>query len=116
MSRLIDLKHLAMVRGLPCMISRADYYSHSTGRSQAHHLLKPNIDKFSNKGFNIKSNDSEVIPLCVYHHMILHSKFGSEKEFFKNYGMKETSGQEYAKQLYEGNPNWIDDSEDDLPF
>jgi len=30
--------------------------------------------------------------------------------------MKETSGQEYAKQLYEGNPNWIDDSEDDLPF
>lgn len=94
------------------MISRADYYSHSTGRSQAHHLLRPSTN-IPREG--MKTSDFEVIPLCAYHHMILHSKYGTEKLFFEHYGMKENAGQLYAKQLSTGNSNLIDD-DDDLPF
>ena len=48
----------------------------------------------------------------MFHHQELHTKFGDEFKFFKHYGMKETAGQEYAKELYENK----DLEDDDLPF
>jgi len=115
--RIIDAKHLMWVRTLPCFIRSAGFYTHSEV-VQAHHLLKPNKGfKDTNKRMGVKANDADVIPLCYYHHSLLHTKFGTEKKFFKYYGMKENAGQEYAKQLYAGNQNWIDEEkEDDLPF
>ena len=103
------------VRTLPCFIRSAGFYTHSEV-VQAHHLLKPNKGfKDTNKRMGVKANDADVIPLCYYHHSLLHTKFGTEKKFFKYYGMKENAGQLYAKQLSTGNSNLIDD-DDDLPF
>ena len=82
------------------------------GSIQAHHLLKPSDGK---RGWSLKAGDNQVIPLCVFHHAQLHTKFGNEFKFLEHYGFKKTAGQEYAEQLYQGNPNWINDS-DDLPF
>jgi|TARA_B110000977_G_C10915027_1_gene430802 hypothetical protein len=115
--RLVNQKHLMWVRTLPCFIRSAGFLTHSEA-IQAHHLLKPNKGyKETNKRMGVKSNDSDVIPLCYYHHSLLHTKFGTEENFFKHYGMSPDAGQKYAKQLYEGNQNWIDeDQEDDLPF
>tara|TARA_R110001592_G_scaffold113550_2_gene312769 strand:+ start:13611 stop:13922 length:312 start_codon:yes stop_codon:yes gene_type:complete len=101
------------VRTLPCFISRSGFLS-CNGNVQAHHLLKP---KSGYRGWGLKSHDSECIPLCQFHHAQLHTKFGNEFKFFEKYGFRKTAGQEYAEQLYKGNPNYIDEErEDDLPF
>lgn len=84
------------------------------GSIQAHHLLKPSDGK---RGWSLKAGDDQVIPLCVFHHAQLHTKFGNEFKFFEHYGFRKTAGQEYAKQLCEGNQNWYDnDNDNDLPF
>ena len=83
------------------------------GSIQAHHLLKPSDGK---RGWSLKAGDDQVIPLCVFHHAQLHTKYGNEFKFFEHYGFKKTAGQEYAEQLYAGNQIWINDSDDDLPF
>ena len=105
------------VRTLPCFIRSAGFYTHSEV-VQAHHLLKPNKGfKDTNKRMGVKADDSDVIPLCYYHHSLLHTKFGTEENFFKHYGMSPNAGMEYAKQLYKGNSNYIDEELiDDLPF
>tara|TARA_R100001440_G_scaffold72257_1_gene95878 strand:- start:4426 stop:4686 length:261 start_codon:yes stop_codon:yes gene_type:complete len=82
------------------------------GVVQAHHLLKPNDGfKGTSSRFGVKSNDSDVIPLCQFHHSQLHTKFGDEYKFLKHYGFKEDAAQKYAKELYERGQ--IDS---DLPF
>ena len=114
--RILDAKHLMLVRTLPCFIRSAGFLSHSEV-VQAHHLLKPNKGfKNTNKRMGVKADDSDVIPLCYYHHSLLHTKFGTEEKFFKHYGMSSDAGQNYAKQLYEGNQTWIYESDSDLPF
>ena len=95
------------VCSLPCFISRAGYMS-CQGVVQAHHLLKP---ESGHRGWGLKAHDSEVIPLCQFHHAQLHTKFGNEFKFLKHYGFKEDAAQKYAKQLYERGQ--IDS---DLPF
>jgi len=82
------------------------------GSIQAHHLLKPSDGK---RGWSLKAGDDQVIPLCQFHHAQLHTKFGNEFKFFEYYGFRKTAGQEYAKQLCEGNQNWYD-NDNDLPF
>ena len=65
----------------------------------------------------VKANDSDVIPLCYYHHALLHTKFGTEENFFKHYGMSPNAGMQYAAQLYSGDSSYINDEQiDDLPF
>lgn len=67
------------------------------------------------RGFGLKAHDSEVIPLCQYHHAQLHTKFGNEIKFLKHYGFKETAAQEYAKQLWKRGSD-IYECNDELPF
>ena len=110
--RIVNQKHLMWVRTLPCFISKSGFLS-CNGSIQAHHLLKPSDGK---RGWSLKAGDNEVIPLCQFHHAQLHTKFGNEYKFFAYYGFKEKAGQEYAKQLYKGDQNWISESFDDLPF
>lgn len=99
------------VKTLPCMVSRAGFLS-CNGPIQVHHLLKPSDGK---RGMSLKSGDDQVIPLCMYHHQELHTKFGDEFAFFKHYGFKKDYGQKYAKDLYERTLHYEDD-DDDLPF
>ena len=84
--RLTNQKHLMWVRTLPCFISRSGFLS-CNGSIQAHHLLKPSDGK---RGWSLKAGDDQVIPLCVFHHAQLHTKFGNEFKFFEHYGFKKT--------------------------
>jgi len=104
-------KHLAYIRSLPCSICKAGFLSHHKS-VQAHHLLKPWI---GTRGISMKADDRNVIPLCLYHHHLLHSKFGSEKALFENYGMKSDFAKSYAQQLWETGST-LTDIDDELPF
>ena len=109
--RFVDKEHLAWVRQQPCLIKQAGFYS-CKGVVQAHHLLKPYI---GSRGMNLRSGDQNVISLCVHHHAELHTKYGSEKAFFKNVGLPENYGKEMAYKLYEKS-KFHRELDDDLPF
>ena len=109
--RIVDKKHLEYVASLPCFIARAGFYS-CNGPIQVHHLLKTSDGK---RGWGLKAGDDQVIPLCMFHHAQLHTKFGNEIKFLKHYGFKETAAQEYAKQLWERSSDFYE-SDDSLPF
>jgi len=109
--RFVDKEHLAWVRQQPCLIKQAGFYS-CKGVVQAHHLLKPYI---GSRGMNLRSGDQNVIPLCLNCHAKLHTKYGSEKAFFKNFGLPENYGKEMAYKLYEKS-KFYRDLDDDLPF
>ena len=87
-------KHLKEVSEMPCCVN--DFSC--GGEVQAHHLLKPFRGE---RGMGMKASDDNVIPLCQYHHSVLHDRVGNEFKFFVKYGRKETFGQELARKLYE---------------
>lgn len=109
--RIVNKKHLLYVSTLPCFITKAGFMSCS-GPIQVHHLLKPSDGK---RGWSLKAGDNEVIPLCMYHHAQLHTKYGNEFKFLARYGFKKTAAQEYAKQLWEKKCDFFED-DNDLPF
>ena len=95
------------------MICKAGFLTHG-GPIQAHHLLKP---KSKLRGFGLRANDDEVIPLCMYHHQKLHTKFGDEHKFLKNYGFKDDAAIKHAEEIYQQYQyENSDDYKDDLPF
>lgn len=104
-------KHLEYVASLPCLISKAGYYSHSS-TVQVHHLLKPYVGK---RGMSLRSGDENVIPLCFKHHSMLHTKFGSESAFFAHFGLPADFGQYWARIYFEKRNAQID-NDSDLPF
>jgi len=110
--RFQDKKHLEYIASLPCLLCKAGFYSHSRG-VQVHHLLKPSDKK---RGMSLKSGDDQVIPLCHHHHTMLHVKFGDEFKFFKNFGLPETFGQEWANKLYKKIDDTKTSDDDNLPF
>lgn len=91
------------------MIQRSGFMSCS-GPTQVHHLLKPADGK---RGWSLRAGDDQVVPLCMYHHAELHTKYGNEFKFFKHYGFKEDAGQVYAKELFDEK---CGENTDDLPF
>lgn len=111
--RLIDKQHLLYVSRKPCMISRSGFLS-CNGPIQVHHLLKPSDGK---RGWSLKAGDDQVVPLCMFHHAQLHTKYGNEFKFFEHYGFKKDAGQIYAKELYDKTFSELNnESDDDLPF
>lgn len=84
-----------------------------SGPIQVHHLLKPSDGK---RGWSLKAGDNEVIPLCMYHHAQLHTKYGNEFKFLARYGFKKTAAQEYAKQLWKQKSSEWNQDDSDLPF
>tara|TARA_R100001510_G_C7639058_1_gene196827 strand:+ start:1276 stop:1614 length:339 start_codon:yes stop_codon:yes gene_type:complete len=109
--RIVDKKHLEYVGSLPCFISKSGFMS-CVGPIQVHHLLKPSDNK---RGWSLKAGDNQVIPLCMFHHAQLHTKFGNEFKFLKHYGFKQNAAQEYAKTLWENKQDYYE-IDDDLPF
>lgn len=91
------------------MIQRSGFMSCS-GPTQVHHLLKPADGK---RGWSLRAGDDQVVPLCMFHHAELHTKYGNEFKFFKHYGFKEDAGQVYAKELFDEE---CGENTDDLPF
>lgn len=109
--RIQDKEHLLRVKNLPCMICKAGFYTHDRV-VQAHHLLRPTSGM---RGFGLKAHDSEVVPLCMFHHAQLHTKFGNEHKFFRHYGFKDGAEQKYAAELY-AQTIWDREHDSDLPF
>ena len=108
--RFVDKEHLAWVRQQSCLMKQLGFYS-CEGSVEAHHLLQPST------GFRagIKSADSECLPLCRKHHALIHTKFGTEKAFFKSFGLPANYGKEMARKLYESSKSYRE-LDDDLPF
>lgn len=102
-----------VVRTKPCMLCKAGFYTHSQ-EIQAHHLLKPASGL---RGFGLRANDNEVVPLCSHHHHMLHTKFGNEHKFLRKFGFTEDAMRDYAQDLFQ-EYEYInsEDYQDDLPF
>lgn len=112
--RYVNKDFLKYVTTLPCCIAQGGFYSCS-GPIQAHHLLKPYDKK---RGMSLKAGDNNAIPLCMYHHQLLHTKFGDEYKFFANYGLKKDFGKKKAKELFDkfNNRSSYLDEDNYLPF
>lgn len=70
-------KHIDYIHTLSCCCSNSE----CNGVVQVHHLLKP-FDGI--RGMGMKSNDKNLVPLCVYHHNELH-RMGNEYKFSYKY-------------------------------
>ena len=78
-----NIQHVKNVVEMPCCLRQ---YGGCEYGVQAHHLLKP---MFGTRGMSMRSDDSNVIPLCYKHHSQLHrtgneSKFNSENLIILN--------------------------------
>jgi hypothetical protein len=90
-------EHLESVARMQCCLKTFRLATNCSGPTQAHHLLKP-YDGV--RGMGMRSNDKNVIPLCMKHHQELHTKYGSEKSFFEAYGQEESFGKTVAEALF----------------
>ena len=77
-SRFKSKEHLNWVRQLGCSVQCRE----CNGPIQAHHLMKPWDGE---RGMGMKANDKNVVPLCFFHHHVLHTQFGDEHKFFESY-------------------------------
>ena len=77
------------------------------GPVQAHHLLKPWT---GSRGMGMKSNDKNVIPLCMRHHMMLHKR-GDEIAFFQEMIGCEGHGKATAEAIWRISPFGENDDE-----
>ena len=108
--RFVDKEHLSWVRQQPCLIKQLGFYS-CEGLVEAHHLLQPST------GFRggVKSGDDQCLPICRKHHALLHTKYGTEKAFFKSFGLPANYGKEMARKLYKSRKSY-GELDDDFPF
>ena len=90
-------EHLQFVASHFCCLSK---YSSEwcRGSVQAHHLLKP-YDGI--RGMGMRAGDNNCVPLCQYHHALLHNRYGNEDEFWKAFGLTEDFGRINAKILWD---------------
>ena len=109
--RFVCREHLEFVANMQCCFKTMKISQNCKGPTQAHHLLRP-WDGV--RGMGMKSSDRNVIPLCMYHHGLLHTKYGSEKAFFEAYNLTENIGKVLARNLWEDYQP--DDIDSDLPF
>ena len=49
----------------------------------------------------MKAGDNNCVPLCQYHHALLHDRFGNEDKFWKAFGLTEDYGRINAKILWD---------------
>ena len=84
-------KHLTFIRSLPCMIVISG--ENCNNNSIAHHLTF-----CGGQGRGTKESDSKTVPLCPYHHSMLHNI--GEKEFWKQVGIPLKMVEAYADKLW----------------
>lgn len=90
-------QHVEEVSMLRCCLSVFANARDCNGSTQAHHLLKP---WDGSRGMSLRANDKNVIPLCYFHHAMLHTKLGTEANLFTKYNLKSDFGKEYAEHLF----------------
>ena len=88
-------EYLAWVASHECLIATLTN-KRCSSNVQAHHLLKTH----GIKGMGLRNADNESIPLCFDCHQKLHDVYGSESQFFEDYGLIDSVGIDYAKHLF----------------
>lgn len=91
--RVKNLKHLKMVRALPCMLCRLEPCG------VAHHLLRAD----PTRGMGRKAGDNWAVPLCPSHHDQLHNdglNSVAEDVFFMSRGWPYDRVKRYAAELW----------------
>ena len=73
------------------------------GATEVHHLLKP---WDGGRGMGLKATDRNVIPLCHWHHAMLHDQHGNEDAFWKFLGQESTFGRQLALTLWMQSPHY----------
>lgn len=90
-----NTKHLKFIDSLPCLFCG--------GQSTHHHLLRVGCEflqptaetaglmfpKIKSKGVGTKSDDRFCLPVCPYHHQIIH-QHGNDVAFLKMCGIEES--------------------------
>lgn len=94
--RYVNKLHLSWIHNQRCIVGDDKCQS----PLQAHHLLKP-FDGI--KGMGRKSNDKNLVPLCLYHHTELHT-MGSETKFSQKYFGDSESLKVLAQQFWLKSP------------
>ena len=94
-------KHLIYVSLQQCCLNVVSE-DWCNGNVQAHHLLKPFDGK---RGMGMKASDKNVVPLCYYHHALLHDKNGDEDSFWIKFSLPEDFGRLKAKEFWEQSPH-----------
>tara|TARA_S200000501_G_C20787838_1_gene728066 strand:- start:102 stop:431 length:330 start_codon:yes stop_codon:yes gene_type:complete len=96
--RIKSKKHLEYITTLQC----AAISSVCSGPVQAHHLLRPWV---GSRGMGMKADDRNAIPLCQYHHGVLHTQYGSERAFFEIHGRRPEWASQFAEALWHSSPH-----------
>ena len=95
--RIKSRKHLQFVAQQRCCLKSIDFFG-CTINVQAHHLLKP-YDGV--RGMGIRASDNNAVPLCYYHHALLHDSHGNEDMFWESFNLSKDYGREVAKKYWE---------------
>ena len=86
-------EHLVYIRSLPCIIHDID--DRCNGQPVVAHHLTYISDK---GGMGLKTGDNWVLPMCFFHHSVLHNM--GEKTFWKTW---QIDAEEEARRLWEEN-------------
>lgn len=65
-------------------------------QTDAHHLLRA-----EDRGVAYKTGDNWLVPLSHTMHTKLHTQYGDERKFFKNFGYDYEDVMEYARMLWQ---------------
>tara|TARA_Y100001972_G_scaffold16174_2_gene17455 strand:+ start:2070 stop:2402 length:333 start_codon:yes stop_codon:yes gene_type:complete len=79
-----------------CLSAHSSYPCHAN--VQAHHLLKP-YDGV--RGMGMRASDNNSVPLCYYHHALLHDSHGNEDMFWESFDLSADFGRNVAKKYWE---------------
>ena len=95
--RIKSKKFLEYLSNQECCLSSFSTYQ-CNGNVQAHHLLKP-YDIC--RALGIRAGDNNAVPLCYYHHALLHDSHGNEDMFWESFNLSKDYGREVAKKYWE---------------
>ena len=94
-NRFVDVDYLKYVSKMQCCLEK--YSNNCDGYIEVHHLLKPWI---GSRGMSLKSDDRNVLPLCMKHHRELHTKHGTEKNLANHYELSDDFLKSLSENLY----------------
>ena len=107
-NRFVDKDYLKHISLKQCVFKN----NSCNGYTEVHHLLRPWIGE---RGMSLKSDDRNVVSLCMKHHRELHTKHGTENNLCKQYNKPEGWLLKKSKEFYAEYNNHSSLS-DDLPF
>jgi hypothetical protein len=53
------------------------------------------------RGMGMRASDNNSVPLCYYHHALLHDSHGNEDMFWESFNLSADYGRNVAKKYWE---------------